>query len=112
MLQIDQPTLEILLDYQLEWLNDDDCTDLSGMYKWLGTWLYATLACLHLPFEPNTHSILRQIARTCIRLKNNLKPDDIDKALPLNLLICIITKNFNQVDLMKDMPIVNMDIIG
>lgn len=73
--------------------------DLSGKDEWLGAWLYSTLACLRLPLEPDVHSALRDIARTCIRLRNKLGDQDVTQAVPYNLFICIIGKVFDQFDL-------------
>lgn len=98
MFRIPQRTLEIIVEFQAKWLNND-----LAMYtenkRWLSPWIYSSLACLHLPLEPNMHSILRDIAKTCIRLRNNMCTTDLDSVLPLNLLICIVSHNFNQLDL-------------
>ncbi|XP_041770079.1 protein Gemin2 [Anopheles merus] len=66
---------------------------------WIPQWIYAILACLIKPLEPYIHSVLRDIAKTCITLRNELKQEDEAKVLPLNLLISIISKHFNQSDL-------------
>lgn len=99
ILQFSQMQLEIFLEYLMEWLNDDEYKNLNDGGKWLGKWIYASLACLQLPLEPNAHSILRQIARSCIQRRNKLVDTEMDQSTPLNLLICIISHNFNQKDL-------------
>lgn len=80
--------------------SDDKPTpfDLSSSQQWLGSWLYAALTCLHLPLEPDVHSTLRDIARLCIRLRNRLLEQEIEKAVPYNLFIYIIAKVFDQLD--------------
>lgn len=100
MLQIDQRSLEMLLDYQLKWFDEStkSSTDLIVEDSWLGTWIYSTLSCLHLPLEPDTHSMLRQIAKCCVIGRNRLDAEDIVKATPFNLLICIIASCFDQID--------------
>lgn len=100
MLQIDQRSLEVLLEYQLQWLDDKtkNSLDLVSDDSWLGTWIYSTLSCLHLPLEPDTHSMLRQIAKYCVISRNQLTVDDTVKATPFNLLICIISSCFDQID--------------
>lgn len=100
MLQIDQRMLEVLLDYQLNWLDESikNSFDLVIDDSWLGTWIYSTLSCLHLPLEPDTHSMLRQVAKFCVIARNRLTVDDIVKATPFNLLICIISSCFDQMD--------------
>lgn len=101
MFTIDQRTLEKLIEHQSNWLTDDTQW-YSENSKWLSTWIYGSLACLHLPLEPNVHNSLRQIAKTCIRLRNQMNDSDTDaiiNVLPLNLIICIVARNFNQLDL-------------
>uniref|UniRef100_A0A182N931 Gem-associated protein 2 n=1 Tax=Anopheles dirus TaxID=7168 RepID=A0A182N931_9DIPT len=73
----------------------------DGGYRrdWIPQWIYAILACLIKPLEPYIHSVLRDIAKSCIALRNELKLEDEEKVLPLNLLISIISKHFNQSDL-------------
>lgn len=91
--------METLLDYQLEWLADDEAPewDVDSIAA-TGRWIYSSLGCLHLPLEPNVHSTLREIAKTAIRLRNQLPADAADSAAPLNLIVCIIAKNFDQAD--------------
>lgn len=98
MFRVSQRALESLVEYQSLWLQD--IIEPNPMqWHWLISWIYASLACLHLPLEPNMHNILRCIAKNCIRLRNSLQQMDTQNAIPLNLLICIISKNFNQLDL-------------
>lgn len=100
------------LDYQLEWLaNDDDADDEATRgdeASWdldslaaVGRWIYSLLGCLHSPLEPTVHSTLRDIAKAALRIRNGLAADDDGAAMaaPLNLLVCIIANNFGQADL-------------
>lgn len=125
MLRLDQPSLEQVLDYQLEWLlqgdsasgvDDDDADDeddaeptaastspawdLAGLAA-LGRWIYSLLGCLHTPLKPDVHSTLRAIAKAALGLRNGLPADEggAEMAAPLNLLVCIIAANFGQADL-------------
>lgn len=126
MLRLDQPSLEQVLDYQLEWLlqgdsdagvddaddadDEDDAVntaatmsptwDLAGLAA-LGRWIYSLLGCLHTPLEPDVHSTLRAIAKTALGIRNGLADDEsgAEMAAPLNLLVCIIAANFGQADL-------------
>lgn len=75
--------------------------DLACSDQWLGDWLYAVLACLHLPLEPDVHSTLRDIARTCIYLRSLLKCHEFEKATPYNLFIYLIGNVFDQFDLLE-----------
>ena len=66
----------------------------------IGIWLYTTLATLLIPLEPNAYHLLREVARKCSKIRSNLEPDSTtDKYVPLNLIICIIARYFNQLDL-------------
>lgn len=101
MLHIHQRDLEELIDYQSNWLVDDIDWYLKNK-NWFPQWVYCSLACLRLPCEPNLLNSLRKIARTCHRLRNQLNVNDatsIDNSTPLSLLICIVTRNFDQSDL-------------
>lgn len=98
-MQINQFTLEELLEELLQWLTEDENIELSSTHKWVNQWIYAALACLHLPIEPSMHSILREIARACIEKRKKLDSEDYQKVLPLNLIICIVSNNFHQLDL-------------
>lgn len=96
MFKVSQRSLETLIEHQADWLQQ--ITEPNYMH-WLISWIYASLAHLHLPLEPNMHNVLRCIAKMYIRLRNGLIPIDTKNAVPLNLLICIISRNFNQLDL-------------
>lgn len=105
MLRIDQRSLEVLFEHQLEWLDVAEQSAGTGVVAWhssvhwISKWIYAGLGCLHLPLEPNMHHLLRQVARTCIKCREHLEAGQTEIAAPLNLLICIITSNFDQADL-------------
>ncbi|XP_058830917.1 protein Gemin2 isoform X1 [Topomyia yanbarensis] len=109
LLSIPQRNLELLLEYLYEWLQGGQATDEQQVecrcYRkdWITQWIYAILACVITPLEPYIHSILRDIAKACIAIRNELAAEDELKVLPLNLLICIISKNFNQLDLSDNM---------
>lgn len=100
MFQIQQRTLEKLIEHQSNWLTED-LTVYKEKSEWITSWIYSALACLHLPLEPNMHSILREIAKTCIRLRNQMDGDSENSVTPLNLIICIVARNFNQLDLLQ-----------
>lgn len=98
MFHIYQRTLEKLVDYQSRWLIDDVAWYINNR-AWLMQWIYCSLACLRPPFEPNLMNSLREIAKTCHRLRTKLNEKDIIFATPLNLIICIVSRNFKQSDL-------------
>lgn len=101
MLHIHQRDLEQFIDYQSNWLLDDVEWYLSNKH-WFPQWVYSSLACLRLPCEPNLLNSLRKIVKTCIRLRIKLNTIDHaadDSATPLSLIICIVSRNFEQADL-------------
>lgn len=99
MLHIHQRDLESIIEYQSNWLIEDIDWYLTNKH-WFPQWVYCSLACLRLPCEPNLLNSLRKIVKTCIWLRNHLNAGEtIDSARPLNLLICIVSRNFYQFDL-------------
>ncbi|KAH8270068.1 hypothetical protein KR018_003609 [Drosophila ironensis] len=97
LLRLRQRELETLLEMLSKWLLDP--VDLL-QDAWLARWLYATLVCLHLPLEPYVFSTLRYVARSCIRLRNQLQAEEVARAAPYNLLLTLIVHVFAQSDLM------------
>lgn len=99
MLHINQRDLEQVIEFQSNWLIDDIDWYLNNKL-WFPQWVYSSLACLRLPCEPNLLNSLRQIAKTCHRLRSKLNAEeDNDTVIPLNLIICIVSRNFYQSDL-------------
>lgn len=101
MLHIHQRDLEEIIEYQSNWLIDDIDWYLQNK-NWFPQWVYSSLACLRLPCEPNLLNSLRKIARTCHRLRNKFNANEtahIDNVASLSLLICIVSRNFDQSDL-------------
>lgn len=98
MLGIHQRTLEKLMEHEASWLSSD-LEWFREHSQWIFPWIYCSLACLRLPLEPNVHNSLREIAKTCISLRNQFTSSDTANVLPLNLIICIVSQTFNQLDL-------------
>ncbi|KAL7734434.1 hypothetical protein ACLKA6_010761 [Drosophila palustris] len=113
LLRLSQSDLELLLEMLSRWLQQPeqspvpfDPSEPSTLYKpldlvqdaWLARWLYATLVCLHLPLEPHVFSTLRYIGRSCVVLRNELQPEELDRAAPYNLIITLIVLVFAQSD--------------
>lgn len=46
--------------------NPEDC-------HWITKWIYASLACLRSPLDPEVHNCLRMIAKSCIQITSRLK---------------------------------------
>lgn len=71
---------------------------------WITKWIYALLACLRSPLDPEVHNCLRMIAKSCIQVTSHMKsisdrPSDL--FLPWNLITVVIALNFQQFDLLS-----------
>lgn len=97
VLSLSQLQWEDLLENQREWLAQEKELNLHSDHFWMGQWIYACLSNLMIPIEPNVHHLIREIARTCIKRRNDLKCTQ--QVLPLNVLICIVSVQFKQTDL-------------
>ncbi|XP_067389896.1 gem-associated protein 2 isoform X4 [Emydura macquarii macquarii] len=64
-----------------------------------GRWLYALLACLEKPLLPEAHSLIRQLARRCSEVRVLEENKNEERASALNLLICLVSRYFDQRDL-------------
>lgn len=94
MLKINQPMAVVLLDFHLDWFGK------LGLSPEQGEWFYALLVCLDKPTPPEAICLLRNLARKCALLRASLNNID-DTILPhLNLLITIVTRYFEQSDLL------------
>jgi survival of motor neuron protein-interacting protein 1 len=67
VLSMNQPTIEQVLEYLIEFLDDQKCIQPD-----LGRWLYALLVALELPLNPDMCSNLRSLARTCSEMRSHL----------------------------------------
>lgn len=90
---MDQPCVEQVLEYHVEWFRS---TKLSHRQ---GQWFYALLASLQKPLTPEACSSIRTLARRCSYLRGLLESDTDAQLVPLNLLICLVCKYFEQKDL-------------
>lgn len=86
--------IEILLEYLETWFKEEDL----GSKSWITLWIYACLSCLFTPLEPNSCSILREIAKTCRSLRGNDTVEN-QQNISYSLLICLISTYFRQLDL-------------
>lgn len=99
LLSLGQNQLELLLESLLDWMQAEENLRLDAEHYWLGQWIYATLAALMTPLEPNLHHLIREVARVCIKRRSEIKCGA--QVLPLNVLICIVSVHFKQSDLGK-----------
>lgn len=93
LLQMDQHTVHKVLEYHINWF------EATGFSATQGQWLYALLVCLEKPLTPETCSSLRSLARNCANLRATIETPDDPLLAPLNLLICLIARYFDQMDL-------------
>ncbi len=105
-LDLGQRKLELLLSYFSNNLEDlaENPTILSEIqtnpenFSWITKWIYSALACLQKPLEGHILNDLRVIAKSSIKIRNNLKEQE-QILVPYNLLICIVAFCFDQFDL-------------
>ncbi|KAI9311695.1 survival motor neuron interacting protein 1-domain-containing protein [Dichotomocladium elegans] len=90
--RLSQPNIIALLRYHVEWF-----TNLS---KAEALWIYALLLYLDPVMTAEHISILRDLARKCIKARNEKKDHD-DHVFRLNMIITIIAKVFGQIDLIN-----------
>ncbi|KAM4540431.1 gem-associated protein 2 [Fundulus diaphanus] len=95
--RFNQSTVLMLLDTLIGWFEERE------FFPQLGRWLYALLACLEKPLLPEAHSSIRQLARRCAQVRSTMNSQWDDNLPALNLLICLVARYFEQVDL-ADQP--------
>lgn len=95
--RFNQSTVLMLLDLLISWFEEREFAPQ------LGRWLYALLACLEKPLLPEAHSSIRQLARRCAQLRSTMNSQEDENLPALNLLICLVARYFEQVDL-ADQP--------
>jgi hypothetical protein len=61
-------------------------------------WIYALLVYVDPVLTSMDISIIRDVGRTCIDIRNDLQPDNI-QVIQLNIIITIISLSFGQLDL-------------
>ncbi|KAK3109116.1 hypothetical protein FSP39_023393 [Pinctada imbricata] len=90
---LDQPTIERLLEYHINWF------EATGFTEKQGQWFYALLCCLEKPLSPESCSLIRSLARSCANLRATLDSPEDPRLVPLNLFICLVSRYFDQSDL-------------
>ncbi|XP_054986788.1 gem-associated protein 2 isoform X3 [Sorex araneus] len=91
--RMNQATVTSVLEYLSNWFEEKDFTPE------LGRWFYALLACLEKPLLPEAHSLIRQLARRCSEVRLLVDSKDDERVPALNLLICLVSRYFDQRDL-------------
>ncbi|XP_074766013.1 gem-associated protein 2 isoform X2 [Athene noctua] len=86
-------TVTSVLEYLISWFGEKKFTPE------LGRWLYALLACLEKPLLPEAHSLIRQLARRCSEVRVLEENRNEEQISALNLIICLVSRYFDQRDL-------------
>jgi gem associated protein 2 len=95
--------IEVLSSHLSEIVSALEPETISSL-AWITKWIYALLACLRTPLDPEVHSCLRMIAKSCIQITEHLKAipnTNSDAFLSWNLIIVVISLNFKQFDLLS-----------
>lgn len=90
---MDQPTVIRVLEYHINWF------EATGFTMEQGCWFYALLVCLEKPLVPEGCALLRMLARHCACLRASLESAEDERLVPLNLLVCLVARYFDQTDL-------------
>ncbi|XP_078676827.1 gem-associated protein 2-like [Branchiostoma floridae x Branchiostoma belcheri] len=93
LMTMDQWTVIQVLDYHIAWLQRHGFSALQAQ------WLYALMVCLEKPLYPDTAASLRTLSRCCSAVRATLDNKEDDRLAPLNLLICLVSRYFDQGDL-------------
>ncbi|XP_030920494.1 gem-associated protein 2 [Geospiza fortis] len=91
--RMNQATVTSVLEYLISWFGEKKFTPE------LGRWLYALLACLEKPLLPEAHSLIRQLARRCSEVRALEESNNEEQISALNLIICLVSRYFDQRDL-------------
>lgn len=108
VLAIPLKSLDVLLEYLLSWLQESeppppadevelDASEKNNSKAWVTMWVYACLAYIFVPLDPNVCSVLREIAKSCRQLRD--LSSDATQNTSYSLIICIISSYFGQLDL-------------
>ncbi|KAJ1104378.1 hypothetical protein NDU88_001790 [Pleurodeles waltl] len=96
--RMSQATVTSVLEYLMTWFGERNFTPE------LGRWFYALLACLEKPLLPEAHSLIRQLARRCSEVRVTVENKDDERVSALNLIICLVSRYFDQRDLADEDP--------
>lgn len=94
LFHMNQPLIEQVLEYLVEHVQTQGVVEHE-----LGQWIYALLAVLELPLNPDACSCLRTLARACSVIRANSKKLEEHEVGALNLFICLVARYFRQMDL-------------
>jgi survival of motor neuron protein-interacting protein 1 len=92
LLSLDQNELLTLLMFVLKWCSD------YGIDQKLCFWIYSILSVIEKPLISDAYSLIRDVSRSLshARLEEELDPETVNSC---HLIICIIGRYFNQLDM-------------
>jgi len=82
-----------VIEYHVNWL------EATGFTSQQGRWFYSLLANLQKPLDPEVCSWLRRLTRLCSNIRASLESEEDPVLKELNLLICLVSRYFDQRDL-------------
>lgn len=82
-----------VLEYHVNWL------EATGFSSRQGRWFFALLANLQKPLTPEICAWIRRLARLCSNIRASLETSDDPRLNELNLIICLVSRYFEQRDL-------------
>ncbi|XP_071562678.1 gem-associated protein 2 [Temnothorax nylanderi] len=89
-----QSNVEQVLEYLVQFVETERKIEYT-----IGQWIYALLAILEQPLQPDTCSCLRSLARACSVIRADSRELDAQELGALNLFICLVARYFRQLDL-------------
>lgn len=93
LLAMNQPRIIDALEFHVAWFVEEGYDEARMQ------WLFALMCVLEKPLDPDVCSTLRDLAKTCIRLRDESDNDDGQQIRCFNWFICVVANYFDQKDL-------------
>ncbi|XP_003741847.1 gem-associated protein 2 [Galendromus occidentalis] len=81
-----------VLEYHIDWIQ----TEFTKQH---GLWIFSMLVALEKPLSPHACDIIRSLARSASKVRAQLDPSRTEDIISLNLIVCLISRYFSQMDL-------------
>ncbi|KAH9508088.1 gem (nuclear organelle) associated protein 2 [Bulinus truncatus] len=82
-----------VLEYHVNWM------EATGFTSQQGRWFFALLASLQKPLSPEVCAWIRRLSRLCSNIRATLDSPEDPRLKELNLIICLVSRYFEQRDL-------------
>ncbi|RWS08703.1 gem-associated protein 2-like protein [Dinothrombium tinctorium] len=97
LLQLSQNDIHNILVDHIRWIKQ------AGYSYFRGLWIYSLLAFLEKPLQSEVYSTLRDLSRLCsVERSSATFSSDSEEMTSLNLIICLIGRYFNQLDMVDN----------